>query len=195
MGTGEPLDNYEEVLKVIRNLNALEGMNIAARRITISTCGIISQIKKLSQEGLQIELSISLHGSNDEVRNQLMPINKKYPLKNLIAACREYVAKTRRQITFEYLMIKDFTITERTAQELKLLLAGLICKINLIKYNPVAEFDYAPLSFAEINSFQKQLSQFGIHSTVRSSRGQDVDAACGQLRHISLQTKNASTSV
>jgi len=183
MGTGEPLDNYDNLLKVIRILNAPQGLHIAARRITISTCGLIPKIKQLAQEGLQLELAISLHGSNQETRTVLMPVNKKYPLDDLVRACRDYIRATKRQITFEYILIKDLTCTPRAAAELGQLLKGMLCKVNLIPYNKVEEFLYEPPSRRDIMTFQERLKALGVHATVRMPRGRDVAAACGQLRH------------
>ena len=183
MGIGEPLDNYDNLIKAIRVINDERGMNIGARRITVSTCGVIPKINKLSDLGLQIELAISLHGYDNESRNILMPVNKKYPFDDLISACRKYIEKTNRQITFEYILIKDVTCTSQAAQELKKAFKSLICKMNLIPYNPVSEFDYETPSKKEIVNFQNQLKQFNIFSTVRTPRGRDVGGACGQLRH------------
>lgn len=183
MGTGEPLDNYDNVMKAVRLINSKQGMNIAARHITLSTCGLIPEMLRLTQEDLQIELSVSLHGSNDEVRDVLMPVNKKYPLKDLIAACREYIKRTNRQITFEYILIKDLTCTVEAAGELGKLLRNMICKINLIPCNPIDGSTYQPPQKLEILFFKKKLTELGIHATVRMPRGRDIDAACGQLRY------------
>ena len=188
MGTGEPLDNYDNVLKAIRTINSPDGINIGARRITVSTCGVIPQIQRLSGEGLQIELAISLHGFNDESRKVLMPVNKKYPMGELIKAVREYIGKTNRQVTFEYILIKDFTCSTEAAEELGKMLKGMIVKMNLIPYNPVAEFDHKAPTEKDIAAFQHELKRFGIHSTVRTPRGRDVAAACGQLRHEASNT-------
>ena len=185
MGIGEPLDNYDNVVKAIRIINSPYGINIAARRITISTCGLIPQIKKLSQEGIQVELAVSLHGSSNENRNILMPVNRKYPLSDLIAACKEYIKATHRQVTFEYILIKNVTCTEECAKELGYLLKGMICKMNLIPYNKVEEFSHEPPSKMEMLYFKKKLSEVGVHATIRMPRGRDVSAACGQLRHSS----------
>ena len=184
MGVGEPLDNYDNLIKAIRLINFSEGMNFAARRITISTCGLVPKIQRLAKEGLQVELAVSLHGSSNESRNVLMPVNRKYPMKDLIAACREYIKATNRQITFEYILIKDITCTEEAAQELAGNLKGMICKLNLIPYNPVQEFPYKPPSSEEMRHFQKRLKALGIHATLRTPRGRDIAAACGQLRHV-----------
>lgn len=185
MGVGEPLDNYDNLLKAIRLINSPEGMNFAARRITISTCGVIPRIQQLSKEGLQVELAISLHGYDNESRNVLMPVNKKYPFEDLIAACRGYAAATKRQITFEYILIKNVTCSDQAARQLGKFLKGLICKMNLIPYNKVEEFDHETPSRSEIYAFRDKLEEHGVHATVRTPRGPDVAAACGQLRHVS----------
>jgi len=183
MGTGEPLDNYENVLKAIRVINSSKGMNIAARRITVSTCGLIPEIMKLAKEGIQFELAISLHGADNKTRNKLVPINKKYPIEELMAACREYIKLTKRQITFEYVLIKGVTCTKESADMLGKILKGMLCKMNLIPYNAIEGFSYEPPSKDEAVDFKKQLLKKGIHSTIRKPRGQDVSAACGQLKH------------
>lgn len=183
MGTGEPLDNYENLMKAIRLINSSDGLGIAARRITVSTCGVIPQIRKMAAEGLQIELAISLHGYNDESRKVLMPVNKKYPMNELILACREYIKATNRQITFEYILIKDVTCSPQAVRELGVLLKGMICKMNLIPYNPVSEFDHKTPTRQEMFDFQDSLQRAGIHATIRTPRGRDVAAACGRLRH------------
>ncbi|MCA9400679.1 MAG: 23S rRNA (adenine(2503)-C(2))-methyltransferase RlmN [Candidatus Omnitrophica bacterium] len=183
MGVGEPLDNYENLMSAIRVINDEKAINIGARRITVSTCGVIPKIHALAQEGLQIELAISLHGYDNESRDVLMPVNKKYPFDDLMDACREYIAKTKRQITFEYILIKDVTCSPQAIQSLKKAFKGLICKMNLIPYNPVSEFDHQTPSRQEMFAFKDQLETFGIHATIRAPRGRDVNAACGQLRH------------
>jgi len=182
MGTGEPLDNYDNVLKAIRIINSGYGLNIGARRITISTCGIIPAIKRLAGEGLQIELSVSLHAGDDETRLKLMPINKIYPLKELIPACREYIKKTNRQITFEYVMVKGINSHLQDAMKLCKILKGLDCKINLIPFNPVKEGKFYPPDKGDILLFKERLLKSGVNVTLRKSRGQDIEAACGQLR-------------
>jgi 23S rRNA (adenine2503-C2)-methyltransferase len=183
MGTGEPLDNYENVLCAIRVINSPFAFNIGARRITVSTCGIIPGIERLALEDLQIELSISLHAADDKSRTQLMPINKKYPLAALIKCCQEYIAKTNRQITFEYVLIKDFNSDLVCAQNLVKLLANLrLAKVNLIPANPVPELKIIPPSSAQIILFKEYLFKAGLNVTLRRERGQDINAACGQLR-------------
>ena len=192
MGIGEPLDNYENLLKAIRLINSPKAFNIGARRITVSTCGVIPKIKQLAQEDLQIELAISLHGFDNESRNVLMPVNRKYPFDDLMAACREYIKKTKRQITFEYILIKDVTCTDKAVQCLKKAFKGLICKMNLIPYNPVSEFDHKTPSQQEMHSFRQHLEAFGILATIRTPRGRDVAAACGQLRHALQPSEKVS---
>lgn len=182
MGTGEPLDNYDNVLKAIRIINSPEGLNIGARRITISTCGLVPQIRKLAQESLQIELSVSLHSADDKIRSNVMPVNKKYPLKELICACREYIKKTNRQITFEYVLAEGINSDLQSAAGLVKILRGLNCKINLIPANPVKECCIAPPDKQAALSFKEYLASRGLNVTLRNPRGLDISAACGQLR-------------
>lgn len=182
MGTGEPLDNYDNVLKAIRIINAKDGLNIGARRITISTSGVIRGIEKLSKEGLQIELSVSLHAANDVTRSRLMPINKKYPLRELIFACKKYASDTDRQVTFEYALIKDVNCSSRDAQDLVKLSRGWLAKVNLLVYNPVKELSFKMPEDKEILAFKQLLQNEGIPVTLRKPRGQDIEGACGQLR-------------
>lgn len=182
MGTGEPLDNYEQVLKAVRLMNAPIGLGIGARRITISTCGLVPEIQRLAGEGLQIELSVSLHGYNEQTRGRLMPVNQRYPLSELMAACRAYTRRTKRQITFEYILIQGLTCTPEAAGALKRLFKGVIAKLNLIPYNRVTEFSFQPPSPFAVKKFRESLSKEGIPTTFRMSRGEDAAAACGQLR-------------
>ena len=183
MGTGEPLDNFDNLFKAIRIINAPNGIGIGARHITISTVGLIPRIKELARQNLQIELAISLHGYDNESRNVLMPVNRKYPFDELIDACREYGKATKRQITFEYILIKDVTCTDKAVESLKKAFKGIICKMNLIPYNPVSEFGHKTPSREEMLNFRNRLEGFGVHATIRTPRGKDVNAACGQLRH------------
>jgi 23S rRNA (adenine2503-C2)-methyltransferase len=183
MGIGEPLDNYDNVIKAMRIINSDYSFNIGARRITISTCGIIPALKKLADEDLQIELSISLHAADDKTRSLLMPINKKYPLKDLIFACQEYIKKTNRQITFEYVLIKGINSDLQAAQKLSIILRNLrLCKVNLIPSNMIKELKVEPPNKLEILFFRNYLLKAGINVTLRRPRGQDIEAACGQLR-------------
>jgi 23S rRNA (adenine2503-C2)-methyltransferase len=185
MGIGEPLDNYDELLKAIRIINSSEGIGVAARRITISTCGLIPQIRRLMGEKLQIELAISLHGYDNASRQALMPISKKYPFTELITVCREYVRNTKRQITFEYVLIKDFTCTPQAVAALGRNLKGFDCKINLIPYNEITDFSFKSPTTADVESFKEALIKGGIHTIIRLPRGRDISAACGQLRGAS----------
>ncbi len=183
MGTGEPLDNYDQVLAAIRIINAPEAFNLGARKITISTCGIIPGIKRLQEEKLQVELSISLHAPTDKLRSQLMPVNRKYPLAALIKSCREYIAKTNRQITFEYILLKGVNADLACAKELIQLLKDLrLVKINLIPANAVPELKIAPLAKAQVDAFKEALLKAGLNTTLRREHGQEIGAACGQLR-------------
>jgi 23S rRNA (adenine2503-C2)-methyltransferase len=182
MGTGEPFDNYENVLKAIRVINAPEGVNIAARRITISTCGVIPGIKRLTQEGLQVELSISLHAPSDALRSQLVPANKKYPLKELIAVCDEYSRVTNRQVTFEYVLIKGVNSSLQDARELVRIMKKVrLSKVNLIPVNAVSGKGIEPPNKLDVFFFRDYVLKEGIPVTLRRPRGGDIDAACGQL--------------
>lgn len=182
MGIGEPLDNYDNVIAALKLINEKKGLNIASRRITISTCGLIPEIKRFAQEHTQVELAISLHAANDALRSQLMPVNKKYPLKELLACCHWYTKTTNRQITFEYILLKDINSRIQDAQELSGLLKGLLCKINLIVYNANDSFSFLPPSPREVSAFQACLERNGVLFTLRASRGQEIQGACGQLR-------------
>lgn len=182
MGIGEPLDNYDNVLKAARVLNDEDAFKIGARKITISTCGIIPGIERLSDEKLQIELSVSLHSADDDVRSKLVPVNKRYPLRDLIAACKNYVKKTKRIITFEYVLIKDVNVSEKDAADLARLLKGTICKVNTISYNQIRAKGYEAPSNEDVKIFINILKKRGINVMRRKSKGEDIDAGCGQLR-------------
>lgn len=183
MGIGEPMDNFDNVLKAIKMINSSYAFNIAARRITISTCGIVTAIKKLADEELQIELSVSLHAADDKIRDYLMPINKKYPLKELIKTCKEYIKKTNRQITFEYVLIKGINSDLQNARNLGKMLKDLrLSKVNLIPANPNKELKIEPPNKLDILFFRDFLLKGGINAILRKPRGQDIEAACGQLR-------------
>ena len=186
MGIGEPLDNYDNVVKAIRTLNSPDGLGIGARRITISTCGVVPRIRQLAGEGMQIELSVSLHGANDSVRTQLMPVNRAWPIHELLAACGEYTLKTKRDITFEYILADGLNADIEDARQLALVLEGIQCKVNLIPLNPIPEFPYTRPTNARIIAFQKMLAEKKIKSTVRYSSGTDINAACGQLRSVEM---------
>lgn len=193
MGIGEPMDNYDNVIKAVNVFNGRYAFNIGARRITISTCGIVPGIKRLEREGLQIELSVSLHSADDNVRSRLLSINKKYPLKDLIDACKEYTRVTNRVITFEYVLIKDVNSSVGDALKLARLLKPIKCKVNTISYNkinPVRNIisngvkakDYDPPSPQGARLFVNALKENGLNVTNRKSKGEDIDAGCGQLR-------------
>lgn len=184
MGIGEPFDNYRELLKAIRVLNAKEGFELGARKMTISTAGVSSKIEALISENIQVELSVSVHGPNDVIRGAMMPIHRAFPLKNLIEVCKEYTQETKRMITFEYVLIKGVNAAEKDALELVKLIKGMLCKVNLIPYNSIKEFPHEAPTYGEIVAFQRTLQRGGIKTTVRFSKGQDIEAACGQLRSL-----------
>ena len=186
MGTGEPLDNYENVLAFLRLVSAEHGLNIGMRHISLSTCGICDKIKALADENLQITLSISLHAPDDATRSEIMPVNRRFGVTQLIEACRYYFAKTSRRISFEYTMIHGVSDTEDCARNLAKLLSGFPCHVNLIPLNRVEERTLAPSSRAEIDRFSDWLTRAGLCVTVRRSLGADIDAACGQLRRKQL---------
>lgn len=182
MGIGEPLDNYNNVMRAIRILNDEDAFKIGARRITISTCGIIPAIEKLANEKMQIELSVSLHSADNKIRSRLVPINKTYPLEDLIAACKNYTLKTKRVITFEYILIKGENAFTGDAFKLARLLTGMMCKVNVIVYNQIKAKGYeAPLK-EDVGNFIRTLKGRGINTMLRKSKGEDIDAGCGQLR-------------
>jgi 23S rRNA (adenine2503-C2)-methyltransferase len=182
MGMGEPLDNYKEVMDAVTRLNDKSTLGLGARKITISTSGLVPKIDAFRDKKLQLELAVSLHGPNDAIRSQLMPINRRWPVKELIDECRRYTEETNRVITFEYLLADGLNCSANNAQELTRLLKGLKCKVNLIPLNPIKEFPYERPSYPTIKKFQSILESRGIRTTVRFSRGNDIDAACGQLR-------------
>ena len=182
MGIGEPLDNFENVLRFLELVNSPEGMNISMRHISLSTCGLVPKIDELAKRKLQIALAISLHGPNDEIRDKIMPVNKAYPMDVLLAACRRYYDATSRRIHFEYAMIDGANDREQDAKELLRRLKGLPAHFNLIPLNHVEESPLKPSSKAAVAKFQKILEDGGITATVRRTLGGDIDASCGQLR-------------
>ena len=182
MGIGEPLDNYENVLRFLELVNSPEGMNISMRHISLSTCGLVPKILKLAQEKLQLTLSVSLHAPNDEIRNTIMPVNKAYPVEALLDACRQYYEITGRRISFEYAMIGGVNDSPQAAQELISRLKGMSAHVNLIPLNHVEESPLKPSTKQAVARFQKLLEDAGIPATVRRSLGGDIDASCGQLR-------------
>ncbi len=182
MGIGEPLDNYEKVLRFLELINHPEGMNISMRHISLSTCGLVPMIHKLAEEKLQITLSISLHAPSDAVRDTIMPVNRAYPTEELLDACRSYYQKTGRRISFEYAMIGGVNDTEEAAQLLIKRLKGMSAHVNLIPLNHVEESPLKPSTKQAVAKFQSILENGGIPATVRRSLGGDIDASCGQLR-------------
>jgi 23S rRNA (adenine2503-C2)-methyltransferase len=188
MGIGEPLDNFDHVLRFLELVNSEEGMNISMRHISLSTCGLVPKIDELAKKKLQLTLSVSLHAPNDEIRNRIMPVNKAYPTEELLAACRRYYAETSRRISFEYAMIDGVNDTEAAAKELLRRMKGLPAHFNLIPLNHVEESPLKPSTKAAVAKFQKILEDGGIPATVRRTLGGDIDASCGQLRR--KYTKN-----
>ena len=182
MGIGEPLDNYENVMRFLELVNSEEGMNISMRHISLSTCGIVPGIERLAQEKLQLTLSVSLHAPTDQIRDTIMPVNKAYPTEQLLQACRSYYETTGRRISFEYAMIGGVNDTEEAARTLLRRLKGLPAHMNLIPLNQVEESPLKPSTRQAVQKFQKILEDGGIPATVRRTLGSDIDASCGQLR-------------
>lgn len=187
MGMGEPFENYEQVIRSINIINDKLGVNIGSRKITISTCGIIPGIERLTKNPLQIELSVSLHAAEDRIRDYLMPVNKRYPLKRLVAACKEYTEEKNRQVTFEYLMLRGINDSPEQAKKLCSLISNLKAKVNLITYNPISKGPrILPSEEKTIFYFQQILKNNHIPVTIRYSKGKDIGAACGQLKNTYL---------
>ena len=182
MGIGEPLDNFDNVMRFLELVNSADGMNISMRHISLSTCGLVPKIDALAEKKLQISLAISLHGPNNAIRGKVMPVNKAYPIEELLEACRRYFAATGRRIHFEYAMIDGVNDREEDARELLRRLKGLPAHFNLIPLNHVEESPLKPSSRAAVAAFQKTLEEGGITATVRRTLGGDIDASCGQLR-------------
>lgn len=182
MGIGEPLDNFDNVLRFIENVNSEDGLNISVRNITLSTCGIVPRIKDLMKHDLQLTLTISLHAPNDEIRSKIMPVNDRWKINEVIAACREYAEFTSRRVSFEYTLIKDVNDTPECAEELSKLLKGMLCHVNLIPVNNVEERKNIRSSDKSVNKFLHILQKNGINATIRRTLGSDINASCGQLR-------------
>ena len=182
MGTGEPFDNYDNVLDFIRILNHPHGLAIGARHITVSTCGIVDKIKKYAHEGLQINLAISLHAPNDQLRNKIMPINFKYNLTELMEAVKYYEKVANRRVTFEYILLKGVNDSKENALELVNLIKGTLAYVNLIPFNPVEELKYKRSDSKIVHQFLDILMKNNVTATIRKEFGTDIDAACGQLR-------------
>ena len=187
MGIGEPFDNYDNVLKAARIINDAGGLNIGARRITISTSGVIPGIQRLASEGIQLELSVSLHAPDDKLRSALMPINRKYPLADLLAACTDYAQRTNRIVTFEYTLIKGVNDSREQAEALVRTLRPVACRVNLIPLSTVEEYVGEASPSERVSMFLDVLSRARINTTVRASKGSDVRGACGQLRSQTMR--------
>ena len=182
MGTGEPFDNYENVMDFIRIANHPHGLEIGARHITVSTCGIIPKIYDYANEGLQINLAISLHAPSDEIRNKIMPISRVYPLDELMKAVKYYEKTAGRRVTFEYILLKGINDSKENAKELASLIKGTLAYVNLIPYNEVNEMKYRRSDEKTVHDFLDTLMKCGVTATIRKEFGSDIDAACGQLR-------------
>ena len=183
MGTGEPMDNYDNVVRFIHLLTDEHGKNLSQRNITVSTCGIVPKIKSLAEEGLQITLALSLHAPNQTKRLELMPIANKYDIHEAVDACRYYFEKTGRRVTFEYSLVAGVNDSEEDAAQLSALIDGINCHINLIPVNPIKERDYVQSTQEAITAFKNKLEKYGKNVTIRREMGRDIDGACGQLRH------------
>lgn len=186
MGIGEPLDNYDNVVNAIHIINNPKGINIGARHISLSTSGLVPRIYKLAEENIQCTLSISLHATNNEKRSSMMPVNDAYPIEELIKACKDYIEKTHRRISFEYALAKDNNDNIEDAKELVKLLKGMICHVNLIPINKIENGKFDKSSNENIIKFRDYLNEHGIVATIRRELGSDIDAACGQLRRKNL---------
>lgn len=186
MGIGEPLDNYDNVIKAIRIINHPKGLNIGARHISISTSGIVPKIYKLADENIQCTLSISLHATNNKKRSEMMPVNNSYPIEELLQACKDYIEKTNRRISFEYALAKRNNDNLEDAKELVKILRGMNCHVNLIPINKIENGEFDKSSNENIIKFRDYLNDHGIVATIRRELGSDIDAACGQLRRKNL---------
>ncbi len=182
MGMGEPLHNYENTVTAVDRLTDPAGFNLGARKITISTVGLVPAIRRYADEKRQTPLAVSLHAATDAERDKLIPVNRKWPIADIIEACRYYVEKTGRRITFEWALIAHENDTTEQAQALGRLLQGMLCHVNLIPLNPTQKYDGRPSSRARVDAFQQELARYGVSSTVRVRRGIDIQAGCGQLK-------------
>jgi len=189
MGTGEPMDNYDNLLRFVRILSAKEGKNISVRNITVSTCGLVEGMRRLAEEGLPLTLALSLHAPNDEIRKQLMPVANKYTIEQVLEACDYYYEKTSRRITYEYSLVKGVNDSTECALELAKRIRGKNCHVNLIPVNPIKERDFQKSKNDSIQNFKNILEKNRITCTIRREMGSDINAACGQLRR-SYTTRN-----
>lgn len=190
MGMGEPLDNYENVIKFLRLVSSDDGLNIGMRHISLSTCGLADKIYSLADLRMQITLSVSLHAPNDEIRSRTMPVNKRFPINDLLKACKYYIQKTNRRISFEYAMIDGVNDSDECALELASKLKGMLCHVNLIPVNSVKENNYQKSKQQRQIAFCNILERHGITATVRRTLGADINASCGQLRGRKLLEEN-----
>ncbi|WP_368487697.1 23S rRNA (adenine(2503)-C(2))-methyltransferase RlmN [Clostridium sp. BJN0013] len=190
MGSGEPLDNYDNVLKFLNMVNSKYSLNIGQRHITLSTCGIVPKIIQLADENLQITLAISLHSPDDLNRRDIMPIANKYSIEEIVDACKYYINKTGRRVSFEYALVKGVNDSLEFAESLIRLLRGLLCHVNLIPVNEIKENDFKKSSQNNIKKFYSKLVENKIETTIRREMGSDIDAACGQLRRRYLESKS-----
>ena len=189
MGTGEPMDNFDNLLKFIELLTDENGLNISQRNLTVSTCGIVPRMRELADRQLSITLALSLHASNQQKRLELMPVANKYDIHEVIDACRYYFDKTGRRVTFEYSLVGGVNDTDEDAKELSQLIHGMNCHVNLIPVNPIKERDYVQSNAAVIAAFKNKLEKNGIKVTIRREMGRDIDGACGQLRKRYITSK------
>ena len=187
MGIGEPLDNYENVVNAIHIINNQKGLNIGARHISVSTSGLVPKIYQLAEENIQCTLSISLHATNNEKRSSMMPVNQAYPIETLMQACKDYMEKTHRRISFEYALAKESNDHLADAKELVKLLKGMLCHVNLIPINKIENGSFSKSSNESIMKFRDYLNDHGIVATIRRELGSDIEAACGQLRRKNLK--------
>ena len=186
MGSGEPFDNYDNVVKFLRLVNAPKGLNISLRNISLSTCGLVPKMRAFADEGLPVTLSISLHAPNDGIRQKIMPVAHAYAIEDVLSACRNYVEKTGRRVVFEYALIKNVNCDVKCAEELARRLRGLQCHVNLIPLNAVKERNLEAPTKQDVQAFLKRLELKNISATVRREMGADIDGACGQLRRKAL---------
>ena len=189
MGMGEPLANFDEVLKALVVITSEKGLGFSTRRVTLSTAGLVPEIEKLGTSGIKVNLAVSLNATTDEVRDRIMPVNKRYPIKELLAACRHYPLEPRRRITFEYVMLSTVNDSTEDALRLTKLLRGIKAKINLIPYNPSPGSEFKRPADAAVKHFQKILQDHDYTAMIRESRGRDIAAACGQLRERDAKTE------
>ena len=192
MGSGEPLDNYDNVMKFLRLLREPEGVQISLRNVSLSTCGIVPKMYQLAQEDLPVTLCVSLHAPNDDIRRQTMPIAKAYPMEDVLEACRNYIAKTGRRVIFEYALVGGVNCEERHAEELASRLRGMQCHVNLIPLNVVEERDLKGVTEATVRRFLQTLERLHISATRRREMGDDIEGACGQLRRKTMQAASQS---